>query len=90
MRIIDNKHHIQGEQIFKTSNNTIISEEEPTILFRGRDKLAVRMLKFYRGLCVQDDCTDYQLESMDDMIKKFEDFAGSSPTMKQPGITKGK
>jgi hypothetical protein len=26
---------------------------------------------------------------MDDMIRKFADFADSSPTMKQPGVTRG-
>ena len=48
------------------------------------------MLVYYRMLCVQNNCTDYQLESMDKMIRKFEEFAASSPTMKQPGCTLGK
>ena len=92
---IDNKHHIAADasctlQIVKTSNGQTIPDGEPVILFRGRDKLALPMLQFYRKLCVEDGCTDFQLESMDDMIRRFEEFAKTSSTMKQPGCTLGK
>jgi len=95
---IDNKHHIElakasggnfYPRIVKTTNGQPMPDDEPRILFRGRDKLALPMLKFYRELCVKDGCTDYQLESMDSMIAEFEQFATESTTMKQPGITKG-
>ncbi len=89
MRRIDEKHHIEGEKIIKTTNGQEVPETEPTILFRGRDKLALPMLRFYRALCVADGCNDFQLSSMDKMIGAFEDFAAESPTMKQPGITRG-
>src|SRR5436309_13375484 len=88
---IDEKHHISGlGLIVKTSNNQPIPDEEPRILFRGRDKLALPMLKFYRELCIKDNCTDYQLKSLDIMIEEFETFATESNTMKQPGVTLGK
>lgn len=51
MRKIDEKHHIEGEQIIKATNGQPIPEDEPTFLFRGR--------------------------------------ASMSPTMKQPGVTRG-
>jgi hypothetical protein len=88
---IDEKHHIDPTtgQIVKTSNGQPIPDEEPRILFRGRDKLAFPMLEFYRQLCVEDGCTDYQLESVDRMIAEFREFAELSDTMKQPGITRG-
>lgn len=90
VREIDMKHSIDGDRIIKTSNGQEIPENEPVILFRGRDHLAVKMLLFYRELCIQDGCTDYQMESMDTMIKRFESFAAEHPeTMKQPGITRG-
>jgi hypothetical protein len=87
---IDNKHHLEGEQIVKTGNGVPIPDDEPVILFRGRDKLALPMLRHYRQLCVDDGCTGYQLRSMDDVIRKFEDFASMSATMKQPGCTLGR
>lgn len=87
---IDNKHSIADGRIVKTTNGVPIDlEKEPVILFRGRDKLALSMLRYYRQLCVDDGCNDFQLSSMDDMINKFEDFAKTSNTMKQPGITRG-
>lgn len=66
-----------------------IPSGEPVILFRGRDRLALPMLEFYRKLCQIDGVTDYQLESLDGMIAEFAEFASTSQTMKQPGITKG-
>jgi hypothetical protein len=89
MKQIDMKHHIEGEQIIKTSNGEPIPDNEPTILFRGRDRLSLPMLKFYRELCVADGCTLYQVESVDTMIQRFEKFAETGP-MKQPGVTKGR
>lgn len=90
MTRLDNKHHLDGERIVKTGNGVPIDlEKEPVILFRGRDKLALPMLDYYRSLCVADGCTDYQLQSMDDMIRRFREFCEQSPTMKQPGCTRG-
>ena len=52
MTRIDNKHHLEGEAIIKTGNGKPIDlSAEPVILFRGRDRLALPMLEFYRGLC---------------------------------------
>lgn len=90
MKKIDNKHHLVGEQIVKTGNGVPVPDDEPVILFRARDKLAVPMLKHYRDLCLADGCTAYQMESMNDMIRRFEEFSAKSATMKQPGITEGK
>lgn len=90
MKRLDNKHHLDGEQVVKTGNGVPIPDDEPVILFRGRDKLALPMLQFYRQLCVEDGCVAFQLESLDGMIREFKEFAVSSPTMKQPGITKGR
>lgn len=88
MRQIDEKFSVDGDKIIKTGTGEEVPESEPTILYRGRDRLALPMLRYYRELCANDGATDYQLESMDRMIKKFEDYAAANPT-KQPGITKG-
>ena len=87
---IDDKHHLEGETIVKTGNGVPIDlEKEPVILFRGRDKLALPMLEFYRQLCINDGCTDYQLATMGNRIRLFKEFANTSETMKQPGVTRG-
>jgi hypothetical protein len=97
---IDEKHHIEASvgdmikadiKIIKTSNGQAIPDDEPIILFRGRDKLALPMLLYYKGLCQEDGCTQYQLVSMDKMIKAFDQFyIQHYNKMKQPGITLGK
>jgi hypothetical protein len=90
MTKIDNKHHLEGESIVKTGNGIPIDlTTEPVILFRGRDRLAIPMLEFYRQLCVLDGCNDFQLKSLDGMLDKFCKFAVESPMMKQPGVTRG-
>ncbi len=89
MRQIDEKHSIDDNgQLIKTKTGEVIPDDVPLILYRGTDRLALPMLKYYRQLCVDDGCTDYQLESMDRMIKQFEDYADTS-VVKQPGITRG-
>lgn len=89
MRQIDDKHTITDDgTLIKTSTGEEIPEGEPTILFRGRDRLALPMLHFYRQLCVDDGATDYQLASMDRMIERFRVYSVENPT-KQPGVTQG-
>jgi hypothetical protein len=51
---IDNKHHLEGEKIIKTTNGQAIDlEKEPVILFRGRDKLALPMM--FQGASSSND-----------------------------------
>lgn len=91
MRYIDEKHYIGDDyRIYKSGNNQVIPDDEPTILFRGRDKLALPLLLAYRDMCINNGCTDYQLATLDRMIARFAYFAETSKTMKQPGCTHGK
>jgi hypothetical protein len=91
MKAIDPKYHIDEERIVKTSNGSQIPEDEPLILFRARDRNALLMLKHYRELCVQDGCTPYHLEGIDNRIAAFEAFSKDhAGRMKQPGCTLGK
>lgn len=90
MRIIDLKHHIEGEEIIKTGNGQPIPQEEPLALFRARDYLAMPLLEHYRKLCAADGCNDFQLGQIDELIVRFRGFAADYPErMKQPGITRG-
>ena len=91
VRQIDLKHHIDEKgQIIKTGNGVPIPDNEPLMLFRGRDKLAIPMLLAYRQLCVDDGCNDFQLGQIDELIERFRRFALENPqTMKQPGVTRG-
>jgi hypothetical protein len=90
-RKIDLKHHIDEKgQIVKTGNGVPVPDNEPLILFRARDRLAVPMLLYYRQLCADDGCNDFQLGQIDALLAGFKAFAVENPdTMKQPGVTRG-
>lgn len=90
-RQIDLKHHIDEEgRIIKTGNGVEIPAYEPMILFRGRDRLAIPLLRVYRQLCVEDGCNEWQLKQIDDLLEKFLKFSVEhSEDMKQPGVTRG-
>jgi hypothetical protein len=77
-------------EIVKTGNGQAIPQDEPTMLFRGRDHLAVALLVHYQELCRLDGCNDFQLGQVAELINRFHRFAAENPkSMKQPGVTRG-
>ncbi len=92
-RMIDMKMGITTDgklvKVLEDGTEDEIPYGEPTILYRGRDKLAVPMMDFYRELCQKDGATEYQLSLMDEMLRRFRHYAAIRPT-KQPGITEGR
>lgn len=91
VRQIDLKHHVdENGNIVKTGNGVVVPLDEPLILFRGRDYLALPLLMRYREMCERDGCNDFQLSQVDELISKFEKYASANPgVMKQPGVTRG-
>lgn len=58
--------------------------------FRARDRNALPMLDFYRQLCEEDGCNDFQMEGINNRIVAFAKFRKEQALkMKQPGITRG-
>jgi len=97
LKIIDSKYHIDNEgpmaqtRIVKTGNNEPIPDDEPVVLFRARDNLALYTLRIYKILCFVAGCTTYQVEAVQALIEKFESFSFKNEhRMKQPGCTLGK
>jgi hypothetical protein len=90
-RDIDAKFSINGRgEIVKPSNGEVLGHDEPLMLFRARDYLALPMLEHYREQSIADGCTDYHLDLLDSAIEKFKAFQVEHPErMKQPGITRG-
>jgi len=93
-KVIDSKYHIDDEgpggqlRIVKTRNNQPIPDDEPVVLFRARDNLALYTLRIYRILCLVNDCTEYQVMAVEKLIEKFEHFANRhNDRMKQPGCS---
>lgn len=91
MKLIDTKYHIENDTIVKTGNGVPIPEDEPLILFRAKDRLALPMLYAYREICAADRCTDFHMRGLNELITRFEEFRVAHPErMKQPGCTMGK
>lgn len=94
MRMLDSKFAIDifdGEaEVYKMSNMEVIPLDEPLFLFRCRDRLALKVLEFYRELCVKDGCNDYQLINLDKQITLWKQWQEQNEDkLKQPGITRG-
>lgn len=67
-----------------------IPGDEPLILFRARDYLALPMLEHYAKLALADGCTDFHMQGIQNRIDAFKTFKEEHPErMKQPGVTKG-
>ena len=80
---------IQIVKITTDEDDEEIPAHEPLMLFRARDN-AVKMLRYYRELCEQDGCTEFQIRGVDNRIDAFEKFASQyASAMKQPGSTEG-
>lgn len=91
IRINDRFHIDEDYSIIKTSNGQAIPLEEPIIILRGRDHLALPLLRLYRILCEVDNCNDYFLGEVDSSITELFIFKNNYPErMKQPGVTRGK
>ena len=90
MRRIDGKFHIDGERIVKTSNGDEVPADEPLILIRARDYLALPLLCYYADLSREDGCNDFHMNGIAKVIEEFQRFETEHPErMKQPGITRG-
>lgn len=91
MRQISNRFSIDGDEIIKTSNGEPIPHDEPVLILRARDHLAIPLLRIYQQLSIVDGCNDWFLDQQQVTIKDFERFAIMFPErMKQPGVTRGK
>lgn len=89
--VLNDRWHIEGNRIIKTSNGEPIPDDEPIFLLRARDHLAVAALTEYLKLAEGDGCNDYLTGSVLEMRRQFEEFSRTHPEkMKQPGVTRGK
>jgi hypothetical protein len=85
------RFHIENNQLIKTSNGQPIPDDEPVVILRARDHLALHILRIYREVSIVDGVNDWFLNEQDKTIADFEQFTKEHPErMKQPGITMGK
>lgn len=91
-RDIDSKFAVSTDgEIYKKSNNEFIPDDEPLFLLRGRDILALDLLKEYYRISEEWKCNRYHLINLAVTIDKFVRFKIKNPErMKMPSITEGK
>jgi len=89
--VVNEMWHIDEEyRLVKTSNGQPLPDDEPVVVLRARDRLAVPTLKFYHLLAMSNGCNDWFLERILPMLERFRAFAEQHPErMKQPGVTRG-
>lgn len=77
--------------IVKSTNDEPIPDDEPRMLWRARDDKFLRMLAYYRNLCMDEGATEYQLQSIDKNEAEFVEWQKANPhKMKKPGSTSGR
>lgn len=73
-------------EIVNTISGQAIPEDEPLFIFRARDRLALDQLKDYYSACINDGCSQGQLDGISNMITEFVDWqVKNQDKMKQPG-----
>lgn len=87
---VDNDGNPQA-QIVKIRTGEPIPPDEPLILFRARDRLALTGALYpYQTACIADGCVPEHLDGIRNRINAFNKFKiEQSERMKQPGITRG-
>ncbi len=92
VRQIDGKFATDSSgNIVKIASGEIVPVDEPLLLMRARDRLALPAIRHYRELSAKDGCKTYHFENLDAVIAAFEKFATEKAEwMKQPSITEGK
>ena len=95
VKLIDPKYGMiigpDGEpMIVKAATLEPIPDDEPLILFRGRDHNAIEALRRYEDVCKAEGCTDFHMDGINNRMCAFLNFKVQHPErMKQPGITRG-
>lgn len=75
------KYGIRGEQLFNRQSGELIPEDEPLMIFRGRDVHVVKMLSYYVNMCSNEDHKIALMHRMAHFMK----FAEDNPDrMKEP------
>lgn len=77
MRKIDAKSQTTGE--LQKLDGTAIPEDEPLIMFRGKDKLLPQMLRYYNQISRDAGATEPQLTTVQAKIREVEQWQAANP-----------
>lgn len=65
--------------VLRKRDGTPIPADEPWMAFRGQDRFTVRVLRFYRELCVEDGCSPEHIAEIDERIDTIGTFQVQHP-----------
>lgn len=75
------KYRFADGRVYNRASGEVIPLDEPVMVFRGRDKHAVRLITLYLGMVADIDHQD----AVEGRLRQFEDFASAFPDrMKEP------
>ena len=72
MRQIDGKYKTDGN--VTKLDGTPITDDEPLVLFRAKDKLLPQLLEDYKKLCQDAGCQAQQVETLGPLIQQVKDW----------------
>jgi hypothetical protein len=66
--------------------NADIGEDEPVVVFRAKDELAVKVLEFYGELCRESGSPERHLNRLDENVRRFVAWQAENDTQ-TPGTS---
>lgn len=85
MKRLDRKYFIEDDTVKRFGTNEPIPSDEPVILFRAKDRLAIPLLIEYRTLCAESGCGANHMSLVVETLSDFLTFAQKHPErMKRP------
>lgn len=80
----DRKFKFEDGRFVNRVSGEAIPDDEPVIIFRARDRNALKVLGYYQEIC--EDA--HHKQAIQDRIDEFENYWVNNPDrMKEPGIT---
>lgn len=76
MRQIDGKYQTSGD--ITKLDGTPVPQDEPLILFRGKDKLLPRLLEMYKQLCQDGGSPQNHLDLLQQRIDEIKEWQDSN------------
>lgn len=73
----DPKYGIKGQALYHKTGNYLLPIDEPVMLLRGKDPIALAALKHY--VCICKLTNNHHLESATERLRAFERFQREHP-----------
>jgi hypothetical protein len=76
---IDGKYRVNGGGSIVKENGDPLPQDEPRMLFRGKDKLLPQLLEHYKQLCQEAGSPSEQIEGIQERLNIIKDWQSKNP-----------